>query len=185
MAEVVLALDIAGRTGWAHTGATAGVPKIGSWDGPTPDKAEDGSYVYGACFASFNRFVRWKLAEIKPTIFVFEAPIPTVGPGTKASQFQTTSHTIRYLSGLIAHAECAAFDAGVDSYEKSPQAIKHYFVGDRGAKKEQMMARCRQLRWPIKNDDEADAAALWAMASSIVDPKFSLASGPLFAGAAR
>lgn len=185
MGDICLALDIATRVGFAFDGPTAGMPTIGSWEAPRAERDESGGYSYGGPLAAYNRFLRWRLDEIKPAVLVFEAPLPVVVLNTKARQFQTTSHTIRLLIGFVAITECAAFEAGIDCFEKDPQSVKHYAIGNRAATKEAMMARCRQLNWPVKNDDEADASLLWAMAKSLIDPKFNLVPGPLFAKEGR
>jgi hypothetical protein len=154
----------------------------GSWEGPHIPHGDDGGFEYGHVFASFNRFVRWKLDALKPDLVIFEAPLPTVGRFSHAEKIKSTSHAVRILNGLVAFVEAAAHDNGIDCFEKSPQDIKFHFVGDRAAKKEAMLARCRQLRWKVANDDEADSAALWSLAKRTIDPHWNFMTGPLFEG---
>jgi hypothetical protein len=58
--------------------------------------------------------------------------------------------------------------------------VKKHFAGTGRADKSAMIARCRQLGWPARNDHEADAAAVWSHIKALVDPKFSLTVTPLF-----
>lgn len=154
---IVLALDISTHTGAAWDGPR-GVPLLATWDAPQAFDPED----YGTRYAAFRQWLVPMVGMIKPEILAFEAPLPR----------QSNARVARLLLGLAAHAEEIGSAAEIEVIEKNVKTIKAFWTGHGSADKADMMFRCRQLGWQIKNDHEADAAGLWALVKSEVDQTF-------------
>jgi hypothetical protein len=177
MANVIdiLALDVATCTGFCR-GAPGDAP------------AQIGSVRFGSVNASdnavFAHALKWasKLLEPepRPTIIVLEAMLP---PMVKVGN---TSAAVRdRLAGLHGVIRAVAHLRGIyDIDEYSVSEIRRHFLGDhlikRKLAKSETMLRCRQLGWVVDDDNQADAAALWSLAASMIDPTLSLKLSPLF-----
>jgi hypothetical protein len=153
---------------------------LSTWRCPVAVQAPDGGLFYGRVFFQFSSWLTDKIVDIKPDIIAFESPLPVVGFGTKARKFQTTSHTVRLLHGLVAEVERLSESFRITCLERSATDVKAHFAGSSSATKEAILRRCRQLRWPAANDDEADAAALWALIKSETERGWNYEIGPLF-----
>lgn len=68
------------------------------------------------------------------------------------------------------------FKPGFDPVKKKPTT-------SRAEAKQATINVCRMIGWSPKNDDEADALALWSYATSRLDPKRGMRPTPLFARA--
>ena len=180
MGSVILALDIATVSGFAHDSDAPGMPIFGHFRAPGSRAGVDGGFDFGGCFAGFHAFLRAKIAAVTPSIIVYEAPLNMVGRGKVAAQGLTNQNTLRLLFGYAAYAEGAAKEAGIPCYEKNIATVKKYLTQDGHATKEQMMRRCRMLGWQVSTDDEADACGLWALSKATLDPKWGPSSTPLF-----
>ena len=179
MAGIVLALDIATKTGFAHDSPEDGRPLTGVFRAPAPEgDAEDG-WEFGRTFAGYRRWLVGLIGMVKPATVAFEAPLQIV-QGNR-SKVRTNQNTIRILFGLAAITEMVIAEAGVRPYEANVMTVKRHFAGSGHADKAAMKARCRQLGWQIVDDNAADAAALWAYMKALEDPKWAPRSTPLFA----
>ena len=179
---MTLALDLATATGFAHNGADPdGPPVTGLFRMASAQKADGGGTDYGRTFAGFAVKLREKLAEIRPAVVAAEAPLHMIGQGSKAEKFMTNQSTVRILYGFAAIAEAEAFLHGAEFFEAQARMIKHYFVGSAKASKDDMIRRCRLLGWECGGDhNRADAAALWAMTRSTLEPGFAPRATSLF-----
>lgn len=172
---LVLALDIATTTGFAYGGPEQPSPKIGSVQFGSAAASPDA--VFGAALAWANRF----FAENKPDLIAIEKMLPPMAMSGK-----TTRSVRDRLAGLQGILRGAARNAGLFEVAMVDVGdIREHFIGQRGAKRDsaklQTMQRCRQLRWTVDNDNEADAAALWSYQVSRIDPRLALRVSPLFA----
>lgn len=176
----ILALDIATRLGWAE-GEPGGTPRFGS-----ERLAPDGS-SQAAIFAGMIGFLGTRLQAFRPRTIVFEAP-----ELFRLRSGKATRATIEVLFGLPAVMQGVAFRMGVyDLQEATANDVRGFFIGDRklkrAAAKPAVIAECHRRGWMVRNDDEADACALWAFMSAVKVPDLRVVSPatPLFKGAAK
>lgn len=152
----ILALDLARVTGWA----------LGT---PADTKPMSGSIEIvreGASMAKL--FSEWRIAlrdflSINPdiTLAVFEAPLdPTWMKGNRRPE------TARQLMGLAAVTEELLYTLGkYDIREARVSDVRSHFIGSNRNKRAEAklltVRRCQQLGWDPKDDNAADALALW------------------------
>ena len=177
MNGLILGLDIATTTGFAHDlPGDAGIPAVGSLKLP--------SGTGGAHGAGFYAFAQWLdnivLAK-RPVLVAMEAPMHVAGG--HASSRPTQQNTIRVLMGLAAIAEYVCFARRTTLLEINIGTAKKYLAGNGRADKAAMMHACKIRGWPVTDDHQADAIALWAYAKASRDPKWSPKSTALFARA--
>lgn len=165
-----LALDIASTTGAAFD-KEPGRPGFATFRVPHVEDPDD----YGTRYVAFSDWVAEMIAVIRPDWGAFEAPLVNRG-----GNLLTNQRTARLLGGLAAMAEAEFCRAGIPCGEENVSTIKKHLTGNGRAEKAEIMARCRQLGWGIKNDHEADAGALWAFIHCKINPGFTY-STPLFA----
>lgn len=171
----ILALDNAIRFGWAHHSAIdLDYPVSGSERLPSPDGSTREGFDYGPTFAAFYEWVWEKIEEIKPDRIAYEAPLTPRG-----GNLLTTESTIRVLHGLSTITELVGELHAIPVVEMNVQQVKKMFAGHGHAKKEEIIARCRLLKWAPVDHNAADALAVWACARSMVDPGFSYRTTPL------
>jgi hypothetical protein len=151
----ILTLDIA-----TNTGVALGEPGAGLPDLSTVRFGEAGASLE----ASFAQAIAWaedRLLLWKPRLIVFEAPMaPSFVRG------HTNANTIRKLMGLAAVIGGMAHRLGFYNIaEAEVSDIREHFLGKRKIRrseaKAQTLRRCREIGLKPKNDNEADAAALW------------------------
>lgn len=184
---IVLALDIATRTGFAHDNPAGGPPLGGVLriPSPLPIYSKDGgatSWEYGACYKTFHVDLSKLVASVRPEIGVFEAPINIIAGKDGKRKVQTSQTTIRLLFALAGIAELVFAQHDIPISETNITTVKKHFAGHGHAEKPAMLARCRQLGWDCNGDhNTADAMAIWSLAKSLLDPKWRPGLGtPLF-----
>jgi crossover junction endodeoxyribonuclease RuvC len=165
----VLALDLSSHTGWA-TDAPGGGDKPLSGVVDLPMDGEE----LGRAFNSFRLWFCDAVTVHKPEILAFEAPLMPRG-----GNFMTSEQTVRFLIGLAAHAEELGHAWQLETYEVNVQTVKKFFAGTGHATKADMVARCNQIGWPVRNHNAADALAVFAFVKSSLDPKFAYRTTPL------
>lgn len=173
---VDLALDIATQTG-ACWDAEDGRPRFVTFRTPSPIRGEGGA-DFGPTFLAFDRWLTGHIAVTKPRRIAFEAPMQVVGFG--ASTRPTSQQTVRLLMGLASIAELVAAKAEIPTYELNISTAKKHFAGSGRADKAAMMARCKQLGWPVRTDHEADAGAVWSCLKATTDKSWRLPTFQLF-----
>lgn len=179
---MILCFDLASVTGCAY--GRPGTP-------PTTLSVDLGKgQAENLRFAKALRLVDGMIREHKPDLVVIEAPVK----GPRASPF---------LIGLVAivRACCAVRGVPVETYEIA--TVRKHFIGHnltsasfqhlpvnrrkaaaRKEIKEAVIGQCRALGWDVKNDDEADAAALYDLACSRASRAHGvMTAGPLLRGA--
>ncbi|WP_099863801.1 hypothetical protein [Pararhizobium haloflavum] len=171
----ILALDIASNCGWAE-GEPGEEPRFGS-----VRLAPDGS-SQAAIFGGMIQFLGSRLQAFRPRTIVFEAP-----ELFRLRSGKATRHTIEVLFGLPAVMQGVAYRMGVhDLQEATSNDVRGFFIGKRNLKraeaKREVVAACRRRGWDVKNDDEADALALWSFMSAVKVPELRLQTpkAPLF-----
>ncbi|WP_439372950.1 hypothetical protein [Bradyrhizobium sp. DASA03120] len=172
---LILALDLASRTGWACGDCGDAAPRSGS-----VRFAREGASM-GALFAGCRQWLSDFLAtdpDIK--LIVFEAPMT---PQQMAGR--TTADIIRRLSGLCAVVEeLTSTLGGYDVREARVADVRTHFIGSNRHKRDQAKAltisACHRLGWAPADDNAADALALWHYQASILDPQLAVQTSPLF-----
>jgi crossover junction endodeoxyribonuclease RuvC len=171
---IVLALDLATRTGWAR-GMPGGEPTYGSirWGG---DKASQ-----AAVFGTYAKwFIDQTTEENRPDVVVYEMPII-------ARWGKTNANANEILQGLAAITQALAYIRGI--HNNRLQAVhvgtwRRYFIGrdkvDRDEAKNLTIRKCRLLKWEPEDDNAADALGLWSYQCALLDPQTSLKVTPLF-----
>lgn len=165
----ILALDLATQTGWAY-GRPGETPLFGSirWDGKDrPTK-----------YRSFRAWLGIQTQRHPTDLIVFEsAAAATTMSG------RTTMDTIKLLVGLCEHLEEWSLDR-VELREARVSDVRAHFIGGnpkRDVAKAKTMQKCRDYGWDVKNDDEADALALWCFQIAHLRPDIAAKMTPLFA----
>lgn len=175
MSGDILSLDLASTTGWCR-GAPGGKVVYGSIKLAPPGAS------HGEKGASLLRWLTPQL-KIRPALLVFEAPM---APSQMAGR--TTVSTARVLLGLPFLTETVAYLSGLYGdrvREANVQDVRKHFIGQRtvrgGDPKAVVMRECRRLGFEPRDDNAADAIALWSYAAAIIAPEIGIASTPLFA----
>lgn len=174
MSRMVVGLDIATVTGFAHGRVDAncpqwGVVRFGSPSTPSPDV--------------FAKAMDWALdffGTLKPDVLMVEALLPPT------AMTDRTSRAVRdRLCGLNAVIAACARRCGIPEIASASVGdIRAHFIYDRGLKrkaaKREVTDKCKVLGWDVPNDNAADACACWSYACSIIDPRLALRGSPLF-----
>lgn len=163
----IIALDIATSTGACFDGPE-GRPVFVTHRVP--------DLCLGLKLKSFAAWLYELIGVIEPDLLAIEAPLVQRG-----GNFKSNIDTARLLNNLAGTAHYVAACAGVPVTEKNVGTIKLHFAGSGRADKRAMMERCRQLRWTVRNDHEADAAGLWCLVKSERQPLWAPTATPLFA----
>lgn len=154
----ILAIDLSSHTGFA-IGDTDGEPRCGTLE--LPKTGED----VGTFLLAFDCWIRDIVALEKPTVICFEAPILMAG--------KTSLATARKLMGLASHTEFVAADLHITCREANIMTVKAFFAGTGRASKDDMIAAARRYGWTPRNDNEADALAVWSYSSHTMAPQHS------------
>lgn len=166
-AQFVAALDLSSvSTGVAFGSEASDRPHCLTWRMPG---ASDLARSCGILLESVSGL----FAVSPPAIVIIEAPLYIAG---------RSAHTAKTLMALFGVAMGASHAAGARIIEGNVQTVRRHFVGQSRPDdpKRAVMDRCRQLGWTVRNDDEADAAALWAFAMATNFKKWAPRSTPLF-----
>jgi hypothetical protein len=162
---MILALDMATRTGWA-SGVIGASPTWGAHDFGR-------NRSNGEVLAAFRAWLCRKVDEIQPTVVVFESPYMP-GPNSRFSA-PANALTIRRLFAFAGFTEAVCVERRVRCYEARPSEITRAFLGGpaprlRAEKKAATVKMARLLGYAVADDDEADAVALWCFAESVFAP---------------
>jgi len=88
---------------------------------------------------------------------------------------------------LVGAVRAAAARANVRTHMVASSTVRKHFIDSGGLKskeaKRAVIERCRLLGWAVEDDNAADATACWSYGISLVAPKWSPRSTPLFSGA--
>ncbi len=148
---IVTFLDLAGTTGWAH-GDSAGAPTIGHWDVRSPHAslvAGNLAYKLRCLFRDFG----------VPEFFAIEK---TLDPAAQPNRF-----TVRSQEELRGAALGVAGMYRIPKVLEVPPAdVRRHLMGQahagqRDLTKAMVMRHVKMIGYPVKTEDEADAAAGW------------------------
>lgn len=176
MSNLVAAFDLATVTG-ACDGHPGAIPRCWTWRLNTVE----GRAQRLAMLA--DRLDQY-LAKAKPCAVFYEAPLPySVG-----MRIGMRDDTLSFLRSTIAILETSTIRAGVPRLEAiNVQDARRHLVGrgriPSGEGKAAVLRMCKVLRWPVSNLDESDAAAIWALGCTKINPRMGYASTPLFSAA--
>jgi hypothetical protein len=193
----VIAFDIATKTGVAF-GVAGGIPRATTID-------FDKRLTDAQRFAKMLQATRVLLAKFQPDIVAFEAPIG--GPRTShflvgiAACFQGEATRLGYSPVKISIATVRKHFLGATVTSKhfapsiplqsrgktltAEQIRERAKKAARDATKSAVVARCFALGWEVRNDDEADACAIWDYASATLGRAQAAPLGKLFTHNAR
>jgi hypothetical protein len=173
MTTPVLALDLASRTGFC-----VGVPGDRKPLSGSIRFASAGA-SHEAIFAAAYQWTSGMVHEHKPSTVVWEAPMPT-----SFNRGSSNVNTTTLLYGLPAVIGAAAYRCGVyDIRKASTKDVRNHFIGSnpkRVQAKELTIRQCRVMGWPVADDNEADAIAVWSFMCSILEPKLAVLPTPMF-----
>ena len=130
--------------------------------------------------AALMRVVSTLIRDDGADELVIEAPVLKMGPKASAD-------TLRILVGLAEIAKAAATYLRTPCVEIEVSTVRKHFLGfnpkGRDNAKRLVLGRCRALGWRVRNDNEADAAALLDCRLSQISAAHAVAGAPLFRGA--
>jgi hypothetical protein len=189
----LLALDVATTTGFAH-GLPGMRPSWGTF------RAGKTNAATGEVLNLFRNWLEERCRELQPRWIAFEAPyVPQVTPARVRSasghavwtmpsrRTPINIHTLRRLISLCGLVEMVAHQHRIECREELPTKITQSFTGHgnwagRENKKKATIRMCEVYGWPVANDNEADALALWVYAEAVLYPQAAQrhGAGPLF-----
>lgn len=162
----ILALDLSSKTGWAAPGPDRSKPVGGVLKIPFDENDN------GEAFADLRDGIARLINLNSPTHVAIEAPVPVTSHG-RIENLVDKASTVRFLLGTVAIAEEIAWRAGIECVEGRVNEVRPFFCGRGEHSKGAVQARCQQLGWSFQDDNEADAKALWAYATAMLDPTWS------------
>ena len=167
----LLALDLSSHTGWA-VGEHDAVPLFNTWH-----LAKTGEDV-GRFIGDYDEQLNAAIDLERPDRLVFEAPL-MLGGGT------STLATTRKLMGLASHTEFVCHRRGIVCREANVSTVKKFWTGSGRAKKPDMIAAAQRFGHAVRNDNEADALAVWSYQVHAIyaDQRHRWAAGQLGAAA--
>jgi hypothetical protein len=171
---LILALDVATRTGWA-LGRVGETPRSGSCR--FGHSSSDENVIFGAALNWASLFLQ---EQGPPQILMIEALLPP-----DAMRGRTSKAVRDRLAGLHGVIRGVAWLRHVEQImDCTVGDVRAHFIGDRKAKREiakrETMRRCAQLGWQCRDDNAADALAVWSYACAQIDPATALRTVPLF-----
>jgi len=170
---LILGLDLATVSGWC-LGRPGDIPVCGTVRFASDEGASNDA-IFANALTWFSGFLK---PEPRPTSLILEALLPPA-----AMKGETSRQTRDLLGGLHGVIRAVAHARGIyEISDVSVLAVRRHFCGDQRAKKDEVYERCHILGWPVKTRDEADAAATWHFACSIVRPEVGVEVTPLFYG---
>lgn len=175
MTGAVLALDLARCYGWCE-GEPGAEPRFGS-----AVFAKQGA-TQEEIFSGAIREIGSRLAAFPPRVLVYEEP-----ELFRLRDGKATKATIEVLFGLPAVVQGIAHRFGVPIIRKAATGdVRKFFIGKRQLPRAQakiaVVKECRARGWEVRNDDEADACAIWSFTCAALEPRLRIngAGTPLF-----
>lgn len=147
---MILALDLSTHTGWA-AGPLGGRPSFGTHH--LPKTGDD----IGRMLVAYEDWLRAMVADVRPTHVFFEAPI-----------LSQRTMTARKLMGLASETERLCHRLGLPVREVNLMTVKKRFTGSGRAEKARMIEEARRRGWDVKDDNQADALAIWDFGCAVL-----------------
>lgn len=142
----LVGLDLATNTGWASA-PPDGLLKFGTKT--MPSTGDD----IGRFLKDYKDWLEAFLGVETPAVVVFEAPILRNG-----RTHPTTARKLMCLAGLT---ELVCREMDIPVMEANLATVKKQFTGNGHAEKDDMLAAAKRWGWNVRNDNEADACAVW------------------------
>ena len=173
----IAAFDLATATGCADGYPDQKAPRLWSWylDDAGSDRPMRLAYLWRFCN---NYFETQRAQDCKVTEVVYELPmnIGTIANAMARGSFVNSEETLATLRGSIGVLEAAAANVGIQTIRGMDikDARKHV-TGQRtfpkGVDAKAMTMRAvAALGWRPENNNESDAAVLWALAAGQASP---------------
>jgi hypothetical protein len=160
MADTILALDIATRTGVAE-GIPGNTPNIFCID--FGERSSPGEVRHEDVFANAVKWATRVFGEHPPKLLVIEGLVPQYDKTLQCGLWAI-------ISGIATANKVPVRIAAIQSW-------RLFVLGSgklrRAEAKTRAIAVCAQLGWSVKNDDEAEAACIWIYACSMMAPKLA------------
>jgi hypothetical protein len=173
MSLLVAAFDIATSTGCAD-GQSGGRPRCWTW-------SLKRSGTRSAKLALLRDYADRYFAENRPDAVFYERGLGIAA----AMEIGMSDDTMALLRGAIGVVEASAAKARIPHiHAVGVQEARRYLLGPgripRGEGKALVRERCRVLGWAAANDDESDAACIWALGCGQMSPAMAAYTTPLF-----
>lgn len=148
----LLALDIATKTGWAETGGGS-LPLFGTLKLKTPDDDSQRAVRNLACW------LRDKFMVTVPDVVVYEAPLNSAAALGAGNSYRTPDFLLQMVGAV--EAVCGCY--GIPTRKMHVQSVRKRFLGHGRPNdpKRAVISHCRTLGADVRNDNEADAVAIW------------------------
>ncbi len=179
MSPLIVGMDIATTTGVAY-GSAIGKPSMRTWDLRKGGKSRPHRLALLAefCFDFFGSF--------NVDMLFYEQGLSLAA----GMEIGMKEETFAMLRGAIGVVEAVAAKCKIPIIKAvSVQDARRHLLGagriPKGEGKKLVFDRCRALRWPVTNEDESDAAAIWSLGCGEANPLSSAMVTPLFSGAPR
>lgn len=140
-----LALDLAGLLGWC-SGVPSIRPLFGSHQLPST-----GDNV-GRYTAAYDEWLQSTLDFEAPELVIYEAP---------SIFMKTTPVTVEKLVGLATHTQLVCHRRAIRARSANPSQVKKFWTGSGKAKKPDMVDMAHRCGFRVRDDNEADAVAIW------------------------
>jgi hypothetical protein len=162
---LVIGLDISATNTGVAEGEPGGKPRLYSVKFGSEGATADDMGV---------RALRWIVERLKAENALIAAGDVRIAIETEIPNFAfggaTNHHTTDVLIGLNRVIACAAMVKGVPVARHTCGAVRKFFIGKGNhptkVAKRLVRKRCEQLGWSASNNDESDAAAVWAFECS-------------------
>lgn len=173
----VLFLDLSKTNcGWAVDNPNRAFPPMtGSWS-PAMTEIKRGPLGH-----SFQRWLWNRLGEWSPALVFYEKPVVTskrFKGGRRELIHDFHGHMILFGLPFAVESVCASLKIPCEPI--AVNTVRKAFLGNGNLPKEAVVEKCREMGWPVHNDDEADAAAGWVCAKMNNDDHFFWSDKPLF-----
>jgi hypothetical protein len=167
-------MDIATQCGVAD-GEPGKTPRCWTWN------VREAGEGRPARLAMLQAYWERYLAENRPDAVYYEA-----GMGLQAAlSVGTNDDTFALLRGAIGVVEATAYRHRIKVIQAvTVQEARKHFTGrtsfPKGKGKDIVWQHCKMLRWPAKNLDESDAAAIWSLGCALSNPRTAHLTTELF-----
>ena len=166
----LLSLDIATKLGWCHGDTGGGDPVSGVHALPKTGE-ELGPFLH-----SYGHWLKKLLETERIERVIFEEAIMPSG--------MTNLTTLLKLYGLIGMTETVCYTKQIPVFQIAAGTWKKAFCGrgnfGKSAKPYPPIARCQEMGWTVKDDNEADARGIWVTAVQRIDASSAMRFDPLF-----
>ena len=172
---IIAALDLATKTGVA-VGPLGGRPELWTLDLKSKGEAK----FHATRLMQIQGLAHRLIVEQGARFIAIEKPFVAAH-----NNWETTLLTIGLTANVLSWAERKGIAVDIIP----AQTVAKHFTGSgkmkRDEKKAAILAACQARGWDPKDDNQADAAALWDLACTRISTEYTATSGPLFRGAQK